>query len=108
MPVTKEDWKAYKSRPIDPDSWEWEVSCGNIVVASRLNKANANIIVAAVNACKVINPDNPIAVAESIKDTHETLKAIVDKRMECHETEAAYIPPEMELAYKVLARALER
>ena len=41
-------WKAYKSRPQDPDSWEWEVSAGNLVVASRLNEINAKFIVKAV------------------------------------------------------------
>ena len=35
---------------------------------------NANLIVAAVNACSLVNPDNPMAVAESIKDMKEALK----------------------------------
>ena len=43
-------WKAFKSRPHDPDSWEWEISSGNLVVASRLNEPNAERIVKAVNS----------------------------------------------------------
>ena len=32
--------------------------------------ANAHLIAAAVNACKKINPDNPMAAAESIGDMY--------------------------------------
>ena len=39
--------------------------------------ANAHLIAAAVNACISVNPDNPLAVAESIKDMQEALKDIV-------------------------------
>jgi len=38
-------------------------------------------------------------------DMYEALKATIARRMECHETESAYIPPEIELAYKALAKA---
>lgn len=54
MYYTKDKWKAYKSRPHDPDSWEWEVSAGNIVVASRLNEANAHLIAAAPDMHEVL------------------------------------------------------
>jgi len=37
------------------------------------------LIVAAVNACIEINPDNPLAIAESIKDTYKALKRIMAK-----------------------------
>ncbi len=37
-------------------------------------KANAHLIVAAINACISVNPDNPLAVAESIKPMYEALK----------------------------------
>jgi len=36
--------------------------------------ANARLIVAAVNGCISVNPDNPLAVAEDIKDMYETLR----------------------------------
>lgn len=36
--------------------------------------ANAHLIAAAVNACVNLNPDNPMAVAESISDMYEALK----------------------------------
>lgn len=35
----------------------------------------------------------------------EALKAIINRRMENHETEATYIPPEIDLVYKALAKA---
>ena len=41
------------------------------------HKEDANLIVAAVNACQFVNQDNPIAVADSIKDMYEALKLIV-------------------------------
>ncbi|KKL76917.1 hypothetical protein LCGC14_2040060, partial [marine sediment metagenome] len=36
--------------------------------------ANAHLIAAAVNACIKLNPDNPMAVAESISEMCEALK----------------------------------
>ncbi len=39
--------------------------------------ANAHLIAAAVNACQEVNPDNPMAVAESIKDMYEALKELL-------------------------------
>jgi hypothetical protein len=38
-------------------------------------------------------------------DMYEALKAIIAKRTECHESETAYIPPEIELAYKAISKA---
>jgi hypothetical protein len=40
-------------------------------------EANANLIASAVNACVGVNPDNPQAVAESIKDMYEALKGML-------------------------------
>jgi len=37
-------------------------------------ETNARLIAAAVNACALVNPDNPMAVAESIKKMYEALK----------------------------------
>ena len=39
-------------------------------------EANAHLIAAAVNACVKLNPDNPMAVAESIGKLYEALKAL--------------------------------
>ena len=36
-----------------------------------VSRANAKLIAAAVNGCIKTNPDNPIAVAESVKDMYE-------------------------------------
>lgn len=41
-------------------------------------EANAHLIAAAVNACQSVNPDNPQAVAESIKDMYEVLETIME------------------------------
>ena len=72
-------------------------------------KTNAHLIAAAVNACISVNPDNPTAVALSINDMYEALKGIIQRRRnECHETEAAYIPPEIDAAYKALTKAAEK
>ena len=42
-------------------------------------EANARLITAAVNACASVNPDNPMAVAESIKDMYEALKVALNE-----------------------------
>ena len=46
-------------------------------------EANAHLIAAAVNACISVNPDNPLAVAESIKDMYEAL-LYIKKLLENH------------------------
>lgn len=42
-------------------------------------KANASLIVAAVNACAKVNPDNPMAVAGSISEMYEALRNLVKR-----------------------------
>ena len=42
-------------------------------IAEETAIANACIIVAAVNACQKVNPDNPLAVAENITEMYEAL-----------------------------------
>ena len=57
------------------------------VGGAKESKANAQIIVTAVNQCKGVNPDNPQAVAESIVEAFEALKYLVDegtKALEVH------------------------
>lgn len=39
---------------------------------------NTFLIASAVNACIKLNPDNPLAVAESISDLYEALKELSD------------------------------
>lgn len=46
-------------------------------------KANAYLIVTAVNACASVNRDNPMAVAESIRETYEALEKIVAEGTRC-------------------------
>jgi len=54
-------------------------------------------------------PQNEVAVNSqliaSAPDMYEALKAILNKRVECHETESSYISPEIELAYRAIAKA---
>jgi len=40
-------------------------------------EANADIIVTAINACQEVNQDNPMAVAESIKDMYEFCRELL-------------------------------
>ena len=56
------------------------VVCEGIVIATIHEdnddaEANAHLIAAAVNACIKLNPDNPMAVAESISDLYEACKS---------------------------------
>ena len=41
-------------------------------------------------------------------DMYEALKSILEERLMCHETEAAHIPPEIELAYKAVSKAEDK
>ena len=43
---------------------------------STSERAKRELVSTAVSACKAINPDNPMAVAESISDLYEALKEI--------------------------------
>jgi hypothetical protein len=43
-----------------------------------LQMANTHLIIESVNACTSVNPDNPLAVAQSVKAMYEALKAIKD------------------------------
>ena len=61
-------------------------------------EANAHLIEAAVNACIKINPDNPVAVAESIQDMYEALKGLLSVSF-------ALFTPEYKVAKEVLAKA---
>ncbi len=89
MECTKGKWTVWK--PIDrvPPVGEgfWGVYIvderdNQIAKISRQNSAelipDANLITAAVNACIEINPDNPQAVADSIKEMYEALKELTD------------------------------
>lgn len=85
MTYTQGEWKATETHIFDETLVSY-ITCGNFTIAqTRLNlpentveenDANANLIVTAVNACQSVNPDNPLAAAESIKDMYEALKAL--------------------------------
>lgn len=55
-------------------------------------RANAHLIVTAVNACAQVNPDNPMAVAEAIEEMYEALKGIRERtRVDCVVGEARVV-----------------
>ena len=71
-------WKAeVRTPPIREDNHY--TSTGQLIAVCYGNNtvANAHLIVTAVNACISVNPDNPMAVAESIKNMYEALKSLV-------------------------------
>jgi CII-binding regulator of phage lambda lysogenization HflD len=41
-------------------------------------QANSNLVCTAVNACAELNPGNPLAVSEDIKDLYITLRDLVE------------------------------
>lgn len=49
------------------------------LIAGGLDDANAHLITTAVNACIKLNPDNPMAVAESIAELYEACKELLRK-----------------------------
>jgi len=73
-------WSKFRFSP----SHNWKISAGDMDEKENFidcgmdfnSEANANLIISAVNACIEINPDNPMAVALSIKDMYEKLKAL--------------------------------
>ena len=70
--ITKGDWKVkenslLKTRP-------YMVKEGEQVITNVNSEANAHLIVAAVNACQKVNPDNPQAAAEALSLMYEALK----------------------------------
>jgi len=89
MAITKGKWEVTKwvshddvHVSIDEGSYmRFICNCGNPVADTLPTnpnaEADANIIVTAVNACQSVNQDNPMAVAESIKDMYEALATII-------------------------------
>jgi len=56
-----------------------EISIASMTGLSETDaKVNAELIVAAVNACQKVNPDNPLAVAEALPDMYEALKEAIN------------------------------
>lgn len=77
MDYTKGKW--YSQDFDDQDSIRCTCNDGlDAHIAFVLNRggkhSNAQLIVSAVNACISVNPENPLAVAESVKDLYEALK----------------------------------
>jgi len=82
MAISKGEWKRY-GQHIHLSDTNTSDEIVTVLCPAWMSKeearANADIIVAAVNACQEVNPDNPMAVAESIKDMYEALKVAFEK-----------------------------
>jgi len=65
-----EDKDGYPIAIVFPDT---RLPSGDSIVK---REANLGLIRTSVNACASINPDNPMAVVESIKDMYEALKEL--------------------------------
>jgi len=65
---TKGEWKATDYVYMNGEK-RYDVETADEVIAMDVSEANAHLIAAAVNACIKLNPDNPMAVAESINKT---------------------------------------
>lgn len=84
MKYTKGEWTkqgAFIFSSEKPPRLIAEVIRSNMKLSEQ--QANARLIVTAVNACQKINPDNPLAVAESISDLYEALQKIVAEGTYC-------------------------
>ena len=54
----------------------WEKIATISMMNERAQLPNAELIVSAVNACIKLNPENPLAIAESIKDMYEIVERV--------------------------------
>ena len=66
---------------------------------------NAHLIAAAVNACASVNPDNPLAVADSIKPMYEAIKCFIDR---AEKVKGIKWSPSMYGAWIALNKALDK
>lgn len=81
MKYTKGKWDVYQDNMAQITSVVSEDGVGffhkTIATMNRQEnnyESTAKLITTAVNACISVNPENPLAVAESIKDMYEALK----------------------------------
>ncbi len=92
MEYTKGTWEV--SKLIEPEGSfpryyiEGEHNTNVAMIDGRNSNArdDAHLIAAVVNACTSVNPDNPMAVAESIKEMYEALKQVeIDYEALCNQ-----------------------
>jgi hypothetical protein len=96
MNYTSEKWEA-RGRVVYKQSSNYEILEVPILSWMQQGEAEADtqLIVAAVNACISVNPDNPLAVAKSIQKMYDTLK-LYQERFESIEKKYSY-PMSLEL-----------
>lgn len=77
-----------------PTPWSndgWNIYDENEEIGVMNHQSEAELVVACVNACASINPSNPTAVAEVLKELFEGLKEIMDTAVgNRHALELAY------------------
>uniref|UniRef100_A0A6M3L2B2 Uncharacterized protein n=1 Tax=viral metagenome TaxID=1070528 RepID=A0A6M3L2B2_9ZZZZ len=78
------EWKAKKS-PLG----DWIISSEYELIARELRHWNVNLIVEAVNACIRLNPENPLAVAQSIEGAFAVCKYLAEQGWNAGVTEDA-------------------
>jgi hypothetical protein len=76
-------WVVNQNRPVAGCNGDIAITTGHesIVAVAFVRpdvEANAALIVAAVNACFTINPDNPLAVAEALPEIVKMARDILD------------------------------
>ncbi len=103
--ATKDEgkWKVFRFSP----HHNWKVDTGDnwFIDCGLEGEANAHLIVAAVNACASVNPDNPQTVAESINNMYEALKGVNTLYAEYYQLKPEPLTPEWELVQKVVREA---
>jgi len=76
MNYTKGEWRNW-SAPNGYHIWAGDVHIADVGDKEDAEQsANANLIVEVVNACQSVNPDNPFAVAQALKDLYEVCNGI--------------------------------
>jgi len=99
----KGEWEAVKNA-----TGEWIILADDIAIAKVDRHFNAHLIVAAVNACKEVNPGNPQAAAESIGRMYEALEALKTQFMLAVDDVRSKDREVYEMAEKALAKAEDK
>jgi len=121
MNYTKGEWKiVHQDKPQQPfrvytiiKGLEYDIADVYIAIPNFQNgtEANANLIAAAVNACQAVNPDNPMAVAEAIKDLYEACKEALNwfnqQILDRYEIDKSILnfDPQLSMLAKAIAKA---
>ena len=106
MNYTKGKWYVKDYREGEAKSIRCDCGEGlDAQIAFVLEKGDAHIIAAAVNACIKVNPNNPLAVAESIQEMYEAMKELIKVyNIEADAADSDYHPSCWRQAYEALVK----